>query len=94
MPEVLTVVGGESRNALWNRIRADVTGLPIRLTNQTENTALGAAVFSFIGEDVYHTIDEAMSDIKFFKEAIEPSYGENGYENLYNKYQSLNKLLS
>ena len=40
------------RNALWNRIRAGVLGLPIRLTRQVENTVVGAAIFGIIGAGI------------------------------------------
>lgn len=41
----LLCVGGGSKNRLWNQIRADVTGRPLRLVDRKETTALGAACF-------------------------------------------------
>ena len=42
----LLCVGGGSKNRLWNQIRADVLGRPVRLLEHKETTALGAACFA------------------------------------------------
>jgi L-fuculokinase len=42
----LLCVGGGSKNRLWNRIRADILGRPVRLVDRKETTALGAACFA------------------------------------------------
>lgn len=92
-PSCLTVVGGGAKNALWNRIRADVTNLPIRLTCQAENTGLGAAIFGFIGAGVYADVDEAYSQITFFKDSIEPGSDSKRYDYLFVKYNALGSTL-
>jgi L-fuculokinase len=82
----LTVVGGGSRNRLLNRIRADVLGIPIRLTRQVENTVVGAAVFGFIGTGLFRSHEEALSRIDFFSETIEPSRERGPYDELYERF--------
>jgi L-fuculokinase len=71
-PKALTVVGGGSRNALWNQMRADRLGIPIQLTSQTENTLVGAAMVGFVGSGRYADLDEARAGISFAGERIEP----------------------
>jgi len=44
------VVGGGSRNELWNKIRSETLGIEIQTIPQAETTVLGAAMFAF--EDV------------------------------------------
>ena len=38
----LTIVGGGAKGALWRQIKADVTGLPVRVPSSVETTATGA----------------------------------------------------
>ena len=59
----LTVVGGGSKNKLWNQLRSEALGLPVKTISQTETTVLGAAMFAFTGCGYYKTTDEAR--IKF-----------------------------
>jgi L-fuculokinase len=38
-------VGGGSKNVLWNQLRADYSGVPVKVTDKTETTVLGASLF-------------------------------------------------
>jgi L-fuculokinase len=38
-------VGGGSKNKLWNQLRADYSGVPVKVTDKTETTVLGASLF-------------------------------------------------
>ena len=40
----LTIVGGGAKGPLWRQIKADVTGLPVRVPVSVETTATGAAI--------------------------------------------------
>lgn len=44
----ITAVGGGARSALWRQIKADVTGLPVRVPTDVETTATGAAILAAI----------------------------------------------
>ena len=55
----LTVVGGGSKNKLWNQLRSKALGLPIKTIPQTETTVLGAAMFAFAGCGQYKSPEEA-----------------------------------
>ncbi|WP_022942606.1 L-fuculokinase [Psychromonas hadalis] len=69
----LIVVGGGSRNRLWNQIRADVLGIPILVVDQAESTVLGAAMYAFAGVSVYATPDEAQDKMKPTFTVVNPS---------------------
>ena len=47
------VVGGGSRSAVWNQIKADVLGIPYVQLNVTEAAALGAAILAGHGVGVF-----------------------------------------
>jgi xylulokinase len=44
----ITAVGGGARSTLWRQIKADVTGLPVRVPRNIETTATGAAVLALL----------------------------------------------
>src|SRR5207237_8549479 len=45
----ITAVGGGARSSLWRQIKADVTGLPVRVPRDVETTATGAGILAVIG---------------------------------------------
>jgi sugar (pentulose or hexulose) kinase/phosphoglycerate dehydrogenase-like enzyme len=49
----VTVTGGMSKSALWTGIVADVTGMPIRVPQTHEASALGAAILAGVGAGVF-----------------------------------------
>jgi L-fuculokinase len=65
-------VGGGSRNRLWNRLRANYTGVPIKIINQKETTVLGASLFVQAACGNYSSPEEARSAVSYKTEIIEP----------------------
>jgi L-fuculokinase len=85
----IRVVGGGSKNDLWNQIRADVTGLPITVTRQKEATVIGAAMTAFMGVGRYGSLKGARSAIKLHERHFRPSADRRIYEVLYPKFREL-----
>src|SRR5262249_59987865 len=44
----ITIVGGGAKGPLWRQIKADVTGLPVRVPTNVETTAPGAAILTAV----------------------------------------------
>jgi L-fuculokinase len=88
------VVGGGSKNDLWNQLRADLTGLPIMTIDQKEATVVGAAMFAFIGAGEFGTLHQAQAAMTGGVTTIEPSADRECYEALYGRYRQLLKDLS
>lgn len=65
-------VGGGSRNRLWNRLRANYTGIPLKIINQKETTVLGASLFAQAAVGNSSTPEEARKKIDYKIEIIEP----------------------
>jgi xylulokinase len=57
-PQRLNIVGGGAGIDVWNRIRSDVTGMPVRKLSITEATSLGTAVFCKAGLDDTRSLRE------------------------------------
>ncbi|MEP6753575.1 MAG: FGGY family carbohydrate kinase [Candidatus Dormiibacterota bacterium] len=55
----LTIVGGGAKGALWRQIKADVTGLPVRVPVNLETTATGAAALAAVGAGLYKDVASA-----------------------------------
>src|SRR6185295_1838327 len=57
----LTIVGGGAKGPLWRQIKADVTGLPVRVPTSVETTATGAAILAAVGSGVHASVGDAVS---------------------------------
>jgi L-fuculokinase len=65
-------VGGGSKNRLWNQLRADYTGVPIKVTDRKETTVLGASLFVQAACGNANSPEEARELIEYNTEIIEP----------------------
>lgn len=71
--ENILCVGGGSRNRLWNKLRADFTGVPVKVIDQKETTVLGASFFVQAACGNFASPEEARSNIDYKTEIINPS---------------------
>jgi len=84
----LRVMGGGARSQLWNRIKANVTGLPATVPEITETTALGAAFLALVGIGAFTSLTETSEHIVKIHERIEPDPGTTSiYMEMYEKYR-------
>jgi L-fuculokinase len=70
--ESILCVGGGSKNRLWNQLRANSIGIPLRIIDHKETTVLGASLFVQAACGNATTPEEARSQIKYKTEVIEP----------------------
>lgn len=91
-PAAIRLVGGGARNALWNQIRADITGLPVVAVGQQEATVLGAARFCQVATGVHGSLEEAAAAGGEGDVTYQPS-GRGEYEGLYRRYRGLAEAL-
>ena len=70
--ESILCVGGGSKNRLWNRLRADSAGVPLKIIDQKESTVLGASLFVQAACGNASSPEEARSVIDYKTEIIEP----------------------
>jgi len=70
--ESILCVGGGSKNRLWNQLRADYTGVPLKIIDQKETTVLGASLFVQAACGNAASAEEARSAIDYKTEIIEP----------------------
>jgi len=65
-------VGGGSKNRLWNQLRANYSGVPIKVTDRKETTVLGASLFIQSACGNASSPEEARSAIDYKTTIIEP----------------------
>jgi L-fuculokinase len=70
--ESILCVGGGSKNKLWNQLRADFTGVPLKIIDQKETTVLGASLFVQAACGNAASPEEARSAINYKTEIVEP----------------------
>ena len=56
----LTIVGGGAKGALWRQIKADVTGMPVRVPENVETTATGAGILAAVGAGLFPDVASAV----------------------------------
>jgi len=55
----IRLVGGQAKSALWNQIKADVTGVEVAVPAEAESTALGAAMFAAVTAGFFRNLTDA-----------------------------------
>jgi len=87
----LTIVGGGAKGPLWRQIKADVTGLPVRVPTSVETTATGAAILAAVGSGVHATVAEAVDAfVRFQPEEHQPDpERREAYDDAYRRYREV-----
>jgi len=70
--ESIICVGGGSKNRLWNQLRADAAGVPLKVIDQKETTVLGASLFVQAACGNFSSPEDARSLIDYKTEIILP----------------------
>ena len=60
----VVVVGGGTKNQLWNQLRANALQRTLHIVEQAEATVIGAAMYGFVGAGHYPNITIAQSKMK------------------------------
>ena len=68
----LILVGGGSKNRLWNQIKADALQIPVRVVAENEITVLGAALYGFFGLGHFPSPEAARAVVQHDYQVFEP----------------------
>jgi len=87
----LTIVGGGAKGALWRQIKADVTGLPVRVPSNVETTATGAAILAAVGSGLLPNVASAVSAfVAYQPEEHQPDpERRQAYDEAYERYREV-----
>jgi xylulokinase len=85
----LRVSGGGARIALWNQIKADVTGIPV-VCVPGDSTAAGTAMLAGLGANIYRDVSDAVAAAYRPGPVAEPDPRHRGlYDEMYARYLAL-----
>jgi len=85
-------MGGGSKSGFWNRIKADVTGKPIRTMGCPEAGLLGVAILQATALGMYPDIKTAAEKMVAVSSVVHPDkQGVEAYEPIYRRYLEQNK---
>ncbi|VFS63325.1 L-fuculokinase [Kluyvera cryocrescens] len=59
------MVGGGSRNTLWNQIKANMLDIPIKVLDDAETTVAGAAMFGWYGVGEFASPEQARAQVHY-----------------------------
>jgi xylulokinase len=85
----IRAVGGGSRSPLWRQIKADVTGLPVSITDTAETTALGAGILALTGSGLNDSLDETINMTTHVIETRDP---DTETRKIYEEYYQLYRM--
>jgi xylulokinase len=91
----LTIVGGGAKGPLWRQIKADVTGLPVRVPINVETTATGAAILAAVASGVHGSVAGAVEAfVAFQPDEHEPDAERRAaYDDAYRLYRDVYSAL-
>jgi xylulokinase len=91
----LTIVGGGAKGPLWRQIKADVTGLPVRVPVSVETTATGAAILAAVGAGLHATVAGAVDAFVSYRPDVhEPDPDASAaYDVAYTRYRAIYEAL-
>lgn len=87
---MMKIAGGAAVNSALNQLKAEMFDLPVAILEETDTSALGAAMIAAIGIGWFETIGDAIANACSVRERIEPT-GE--YQDWFNKRFSVYKEL-
>jgi len=83
-------VGGGTKSALWNQIKADVLGIPVLIPEASIGAPFGDAVIVGAGLGIYEDVDDALKKMVTIKESFQPDMENHKlYQELYAIYRSI-----
>lgn len=87
-PTEFRICGGATKSDLWMQIHADVSGIPLTLTEVADAPALGSAILAAVAAGHYSSIEEAATVMVKITRQIEPDMKKHEeYKPLFAAYE-------
>lgn len=86
----LNCVGGGARSALWNQIKADALGIPVRVPAAACGAAMGGAMMAGVGVGTYRDFAAAKAAVFRITKEFQPNAANRKvYDDLYRVFVGL-----
>ena len=87
-PAEVVICGGATRSDLWLQIHADVSGLPLSLTEVSDAPTLGSAILAAVGAGLFDDIASASDAMVTVTRRVEPNAKtQEAYRPFYEAYR-------
>jgi len=87
-PDRIVLAGGATRSELWLQVHADVSNLPLVLTQVADAPALGCAILASVGVGLHADIQTAAEQMVKVKKVVEPNASRHAaYRPFYESYK-------
>ena len=91
----IIVSGGGAKSKVWNRIKADILGKPVKIPHTTETAALGAAMIAFTALKEYKDLTDAVKGMLRIKEIYRPDERDKElYDKKYDVFKAFYDAIS
>ena len=88
-PERIVMAGGATRSDLWLQIHADVSNLPLELTEVADAPSLGCAVLAVVGAGLYADVKTAVRQMVKVRRTVTPDRSaHDAYRPFYDSYKA------
>jgi xylulokinase len=88
--EEIRSIGGGSKSALWNQIKADILGLPIAVLKDSSGAAVGDAYLAGLGAGSFSDIRAVINSTVSIENRYFPIKANHGYyQDRYTRFRSL-----
>jgi xylulokinase len=91
--EDVRVSGGGAASKIWLQILAEILRKPLRVVDQPEAPALGAAMLAATGDGAFDSVAEASSAAVVLGDTYEPTSHADAYAEAYSVYRDLYPIL-
>ena len=89
-----TLIGGGGKGTLWSQITADVLGIPLRITENSDSS-LGSAMLAGIACGVFADAEEAAKICIKEKRWVQPDPARHEtYGEIFTRYQAVQRALA
>lgn len=89
-PEFVVFAGGAAKSPLWCQIVSDVLGLPVRVPEVKEASALGGAILAGYGVGLYKSIPEAAGAVvRMEREFVPDASAHEVYMGMYEPWRKM-----
>jgi sugar (pentulose or hexulose) kinase len=93
--DTIRVLSGGSRSAVWNQIKADVTGRDVERAAMTEASSLGAALLGGKAAGWFPTVEDGVARTVRIVDRYEPDLKKKEiYDATYQRYRAVNDMSS
>ena len=93
----IIISGGGAKNIFWSQMKADVSGLPVKISRDEGNTSLGVALIAGLATKIYSNIEDCRKRVLLNYKTLLPNIERHvkymDYYNLFKKiYPSLSEI--